>query len=107
MNKGPDETACAQDVLNLNILRMFEGTFSLDIAHLLHIPVKLELLALEVNPFLKAFGLANNGLQVNSSSFFLLIPHSGLPLSGTRLSGGTFVLSGTLLSEGTFVLSER
>ena len=81
-----------------------------------YIPFKLELLALEVKPFLKFLGLINNGLQVNSSSFFLLEPHSGLPLSGTLFSGRTFLFSaGTFLfskgtlpfSVGTFVLSKN
>ena len=33
-NKGPDDTLCmySQDDLNLGIQRMFEGTFSLDMA---------------------------------------------------------------------------
>ena len=66
-----------------------------------NIPFKLKLLALEVKPFLKFLGLINNGLQVNSSSFFLLEPHSGLPLSGTLFSGGTF-----LFSSGTFLFSK-
>ena len=37
-----------------------------------------------------------------NSSFFLLIPLSGLPLSGTLFSGGKFVLSETLKYIKTF-----
>ena len=33
-SKGPDETKCPQDDLNQRILRMFEGAFSLDTAHM-------------------------------------------------------------------------
>ena len=40
-NKVPDETVPTQDDLNLYILCMFKGTFSLDVAHILTLKVSI------------------------------------------------------------------